>query len=241
MFVREHGNDAPRRPFRKYFRSTAITLIKSRLLQLRNFNPFRGFVAPPSRLQTRSITLHGRPPDPVRWRVSAPSLLPAARLAPAFPGQRALCATQQHLQYSRDVVSPLGPDHPRVGPSGRYRPPAPEWCFPGSHRVAGLSQSRHLRRFLRQLGIRGLAKLRRVHDHLLTQLWQRPKAQRRVIFDLDSTLLTLYGHQEQARIGYNPRQQGRPSYHPWSASRPRREISGMANCAPATCTQATEA
>ena len=72
-----------------------------------------------------------------------------------------------------------------------------------------------LRRFLRRLGIRGLAKLRRVHDHLLTQLWQRPKAQRRVIFDLDSTLLTLYGHQEQARIGYNPRQQGRPSYHPW--------------------------
>ena len=72
-----------------------------------------------------------------------------------------------------------------------------------------------LRRFLRRLGIRGLAKLRRVHDHLPTQLWQRPKAQRRVIFDLDSTLLTLYGHQEQARIGYNPRQQGRPSYHPW--------------------------
>jgi len=72
-----------------------------------------------------------------------------------------------------------------------------------------------LRRFLRRLGVRGLAKLRRVHDHLLTQLWQRPKAQRRVIFDLDSTVLTLYGHQEQARIGYNPRKHGRPSYHPW--------------------------
>jgi len=71
-----------------------------------------------------------------------------------------------------------------------------------------------LRRFLRRLGVRGLAKLRRVHDRLLTQLWQRPKPRRRVIFDLDSTVLTLYGHQEQARIGYNSRKHGRPSYHP---------------------------
>jgi hypothetical protein len=37
---------------------------------------------------------------------------------------------------------------------------------------------------------------------------------RRVLFDLDSTVLTLYGHQEKARIGYNPRKRGRPSYHP---------------------------
>jgi hypothetical protein len=71
-----------------------------------------------------------------------------------------------------------------------------------------------LRRFLRRLAVRGLAKLRRVHDQLLTRLWQRPKPRRRVIFDLDSTVLTLYGHQEQARIGYNPHKHGRPSYHP---------------------------
>jgi Transposase DDE domain group 1 len=72
-----------------------------------------------------------------------------------------------------------------------------------------------LRRFLGRLAVRGLTKLRRVHDRLLTKLWQRPKPRRRVIFDLDSTVLTLYGHQEQARIGYNPHKHGRPSYHPW--------------------------
>jgi hypothetical protein len=72
-----------------------------------------------------------------------------------------------------------------------------------------------LRRFLRRLAVRGLAKLRRLHDRLLTKLWPRPKARRRVIFDLDSTVLTLYGHQEQARIGYNPHKHGRPSDHPW--------------------------
>jgi hypothetical protein len=71
-----------------------------------------------------------------------------------------------------------------------------------------------LRRFLRRLALRGLPKLRRLHDRLLAQLCQRPHPLRRVLFDLDSTVLTLYGHQEKARLGYNPRKRGRLSYHP---------------------------
>ena len=71
-----------------------------------------------------------------------------------------------------------------------------------------------LRRFLRRFALRGLPKFRRLHDRLLAQLGQRPHPLRRVLFDLDSTVLTLYGHQEKARIGYNPRKRGRPSYHP---------------------------
>jgi len=71
-----------------------------------------------------------------------------------------------------------------------------------------------LRRFLRRFALRGLPKLRRLHDRLLTQLCQRPQQLRRVLLDLDSTVLTLYGHQEKARLGYNPRKRGRPSYHP---------------------------
>ena len=35
----------------------------------------------------------------------------------------------------------------------------------------------------------------------------------RVLFDMDSTVLPVFGHQEQARVGYNPRKRGRPSYH----------------------------
>jgi hypothetical protein len=42
----------------------------------------------------------------------------------------------------------------------------------------------------------------------------KPEPPTRVIFDLDSTILTLYGKQEMARIGYNPKKWGRPSYHP---------------------------
>lgn len=71
-----------------------------------------------------------------------------------------------------------------------------------------------LRRFLRRFALRGLPKLRRLHEHFLARLCQRPQPMRRVLLDLDSTVLTLYGHQEKARIGYNPRKRGRPSYHP---------------------------
>ncbi len=71
-----------------------------------------------------------------------------------------------------------------------------------------------LRRFLRRFTLRGLPKLRHLHDRLLAPLCQRPRPLRRVVFDLDSTVLTLYGHQEKARLGYNPHKRGRPSYHP---------------------------
>ncbi len=74
--------------------------------------------------------------------------------------------------------------------------------------------STSLRRFLRRFALQGLPKLRRLHKHLLAQLCQRPKSLRRVLLDLDSTVLTLYGHQEHSRVGYNPRKRGRPSYHP---------------------------
>jgi hypothetical protein len=33
-------------------------------------------------------------------------------------------------------------------------------------------------------------------------------------FDVDSVVLTLYGHQQGARVGYNPKKKGRRSYHP---------------------------
>jgi DDE family transposase len=71
-----------------------------------------------------------------------------------------------------------------------------------------------LRRFLRRFAVRGLPRLRRLHDRFLAKMCQRSRPLRRVLLDLDSTVLTLYGHQEKARRGYNPRKRGRPSYHP---------------------------
>ena len=71
-----------------------------------------------------------------------------------------------------------------------------------------------LRRFLFRMAPLALPKLKTLHDRLLFSMIERPKSPTRVILDLDSTVLPLYGKQEMARIGYNPKKWGRPSYHP---------------------------
>jgi len=71
-----------------------------------------------------------------------------------------------------------------------------------------------LRRFLLRLTPRALPKVRALHDRLLHRMTTHPKPPFRLIFDVDSTVLVVYGQQEQARIGYNPIKRGRPSYHP---------------------------
>ncbi len=71
-----------------------------------------------------------------------------------------------------------------------------------------------LRRFLLRMAPAALPKLRRLHDKLLSSMMLKPSSPRRIIFDMDSTVLVLYGKQEMANIGYNPKKRGRPSYHP---------------------------
>jgi len=71
-----------------------------------------------------------------------------------------------------------------------------------------------LRRFLLRMAPLALPRLRNLHDRLLLLMIPRPSPPTKVIFDLDSTVLILYGKQEMARIGYNPQKWGRPSYHP---------------------------
>ena len=71
-----------------------------------------------------------------------------------------------------------------------------------------------LRRFLLRVAPTALPKLRALHDRFLHRMTLLPERPSRVIFDVDSTVLVVYGKQEQARIGYNPIKRGRPSYHP---------------------------
>lgn len=71
-----------------------------------------------------------------------------------------------------------------------------------------------LRRFLLRMAPLALSKLRTLHNKILLIMIQKPRSPIRVIFDLDSTVLVLYGRQEFAKIGYNPVKKGRPSYHP---------------------------
>ena len=59
-----------------------------------------------------------------------------------------------------------------------------------------------------------LPQFRRLHDTLLSSMILKPAPPTRLIFDLDSTVLVLYGKQEMAHVGYNPTKRVRPSYHP---------------------------
>ena len=71
-----------------------------------------------------------------------------------------------------------------------------------------------LRRFL----IRGSDELRpqlvRLHDRSRKYFIDRIVPEKKLLVDMDSTVCTVYGHQEGAMKGYNPRARGRRSYHP---------------------------
>lgn len=71
-----------------------------------------------------------------------------------------------------------------------------------------------LRRFLRRLPPPAIREMVRLHDRLRSELFALPRLRTQLEFHLDSVVLTLYGKQQGARKGYNPRKKGRPSYHP---------------------------
>lgn len=71
-----------------------------------------------------------------------------------------------------------------------------------------------LRRFLKSFSPDTIRQIVRLHDQLRAQLFGVPQLPSRLIWDLDSVVFTVYGHQQGARVGYNPKKRGRRSYHP---------------------------
>ena len=71
-----------------------------------------------------------------------------------------------------------------------------------------------LRRFLKRLLPDAIRQLAQWHDQLRQDLFGLPTARTTLTFHLDSIVLTLYGKQQGARLGYNPKAKGRVSYHP---------------------------
>src|ERR1039457_4444146 len=69
-----------------------------------------------------------------------------------------------------------------------------------------------LRRFLHQAPDSFLAQMHRVNDRLLQSFIHRPDHRSRLIFDLDSTVVAVFGRQQKAEVGYNPRYRGEHSY-----------------------------
>ena len=71
-----------------------------------------------------------------------------------------------------------------------------------------------LRRFLQRMTPQSVRQLVALHDGFRSRFSALPQGASSLTFDLDSVVLTLYGQQQGARIGYNPKKKGRPSYHP---------------------------
>ncbi len=71
-----------------------------------------------------------------------------------------------------------------------------------------------LRRFLLQAPDSFLQQMHRMNDRLLQHFIHLPEHRSRLIFDLDSSVVTVFGHQEYAEVGYNPRYRSKRSYNP---------------------------
>src|SRR3990167_7074253 len=71
-----------------------------------------------------------------------------------------------------------------------------------------------LRRFLKRLPPKSIRQLVRLHDSLRAYLFALPHQRNSLVFDVDSTVIIIYGRAEGARVGYNPKKPGRRSYHP---------------------------
>jgi hypothetical protein len=80
--------------------------------------------------------------------------------------------------------------------------------------LPGYPDPQTLRRFLLQAPSDFREQLHRFNNWLLAHFIRRPTHRSRLILDLDSTVLTVFGHQEGAEVGYNPRYRGKRSYDP---------------------------
>jgi len=80
--------------------------------------------------------------------------------------------------------------------------------------LEALPDETSLRRFLNRLTPDAIRQIVRLHDQLRSQLFSVPHPRTSLTFHLDSVVLTLWGRQQGARLGYNPKARGRRSYHP---------------------------
>jgi hypothetical protein len=71
-----------------------------------------------------------------------------------------------------------------------------------------------LRRFLHQAPESFREQMNGVNNRLLQTFIHLPDHRSRLIFDLDSSVVTVFGRQQNAEVGYNPRYRGKRSYNP---------------------------
>jgi len=69
-----------------------------------------------------------------------------------------------------------------------------------------------MRRFLYRLTPSAIRQIVRVHNLIQKKIFLTLHTKTSVTFDIDGTVLTVYGKQQRAKVGYNPKKRGRKSY-----------------------------
>jgi len=103
-----------------------------------------------------------------------------------------------------------------------------------------LPGTRAMRDFLLGLTPQDLIQIEKVHDLIRDQMFQYPYALTTIIVDLDSSVVTVYGHQELAEVGYNPTHKGKRSYRPLFATESHLKISLKGELRPGNFSDKTE-
>lgn len=72
-----------------------------------------------------------------------------------------------------------------------------------------------LQRFLKRVPTQVIRQIVRVHDLLRQKIFIHSEGRlTSLLWDIDSTVLIVYGHLQGSMVGYNPQKPGRRSYHP---------------------------
>lgn len=69
-----------------------------------------------------------------------------------------------------------------------------------------------IRRFLYRLTPIGIRQIVKVHHIIQKKIFLTLHTKTSVTYDIDGTVLTVYGHQQRAKVGYNPKKRGKKSY-----------------------------
>jgi Transposase DDE domain group 1 len=69
-------------------------------------------------------------------------------------------------------------------------------------------------RFLKRFRVETAKGIARVNNSLLMKARKDFEGWSKITLDLDSHVRTVYGNQQRASVGYNPKKPGRPSFHP---------------------------
>lgn len=92
-----------------------------------------------------------------------------------------------------------------------------------------------IRRFLEEIVEHaGIEEARKWIHQSYSWLWKGMSQMGPLLIDWDSTVISRYGHQEGAEVGYNPAKPGRPSHHPLVASLAGTRLCPMIQRRPAT-------